>query len=94
VEEFAGEFRVSGPNILGLVQGPIVGDPVLLDCGPCLEEDGLGVGAMAEDGGDGHQHGQHAHGEGDGTEGRLVLAVFGVFLQFLGFVGFHGDLEI
>jgi hypothetical protein len=66
-----------------LVEVPLVGGAVLV-------EDGLGVGAMAEDGGDGDQHGQHGHGEGDGAHRGFVRSVLGVLAEFLGFVGFHG----
>ena len=53
-------------------------------------ENGLGVGAMAQHGGDGHQHGQHGHGQGNRAHRRFMRSMFGVFLQLLGFVGFHG----
>ena len=72
---------------MGLIFVPLVGGLVLV-------EHGFSVGAMAEHGGDGHQHGYHAHGKGDRAERPLVLNVLGLFLQLLGFVGFHGVASV
>ena len=81
-EQIAGQLGVVGANLLRLVEIPLVRGLVLI-------EHSLGVGAMAKNGGNGHQNGDHAHGEGDRAHGPLA-PLFGMFFEFLDFVGFHG----
>src|SRR6185437_9844116 len=75
---------VISADFLALILVPLVGRLVLIEY--CL-----GVGAMAEDGGDGDENSEYAHGESDRPQ-LGFLAVFSVFFQFLDLIGFHAGV--
>ncbi len=78
-----------GADLFGLVLVPGV-------AGAGLGEDGLGVGAVAEDGDHGDKDGEDGDGEGDPGEGLGGVGFAAGFLELIGeflhFLGFHGAI--
>src|SRR5215472_9106491 len=78
--EIGKQFVGMQAGVFGLVVAPLIGDLV-------LQNYFFGAGAVAEQGHDCDQHGKNRHGQCNGSEIGVSLAVFGVFLKFFEFRG-------